>query len=327
MTPQLPLRPLVVTVLACALALWSSLAVTAETALQTRIEKIAATLDGQLGVFARNLTTGDTVALAADTRFPTASVIKVPVMVEAFHQIEAGALTLETPVRLRLDAKVGGSGTLREMHDGTEVTVRDLVHLMIVVSDNTATNLLLEKVGTLKVNARMESYGLRQTKIFRPTFRGGQPDCCPEQEREFGLGMSTPREMATLLERVATGRAVSEAASKEMFAILERQQDRNMIARRLPLGAEGLLIGNKTGTDEEKIADASGRLGHVRADVAIVRAPRATYVLAMFARRVNDESWTADNRALVCGAEIGRAIYDAWGARQGTTGQANHSPS
>lgn len=298
---------------ACAAMLWLSNPVIADNALQSRVEAAAARLDGRIGVFAKNLATGDTIVVAAETRFPTASVIKLPVMVETFHQMAAGTLSPETTVRLRGDAKVGGSGTLREMHDGTEVTVRDLIHLMMVVSDNTATNLLLEKVGTLKVNARMESsYELRNTKIFRPTFRGGHPDCCAAEEREFGLGMSTPREMAALLERIAAGRAVSEAASKEMFAIMERQQDRNMLARRLPLGAEGLLVGNKTGTDEEKIPDSTGRLGHVRADVGIVRSPRATYVIAIFARRVNDESWTAENAALICGAEISKLVYDAW---------------
>lgn len=275
-----------------------------------RITSIVSTFPGEIGVFAKDLSTGETIAINADARFPTASVIKVAVMVEALSQVADGTLALDHTVTLREGAKVGGSGTLREMHDGLEVTVRDLLHLMIVISDNTATNLLLEKVGTLKVNARMKEYGLEHTRIFRPTFRGGQPDCCLEEEREFGLGMSTPREMGALMERIATGKAVSESASAQMFDILERQQDRNMIARRLPLGADGVKVANKTGTDEEKLVDGSGTRGHVRGDAAIVETPRGRYVLVVFTRRVKDDSWTADNAALIAGAEISRIVYE-----------------
>lgn len=277
-----------------------------------RITPIVSTFPGEIGVFAKELSTGDTIALNADVRFPTASVIKVAVMVEALSQVADGTLALDRTVTLREGAKVGGSGTLREMHDGLEVTVRDLLHLMIVISDNTATNLLLEKVGTLKVNARMKEYGLEHTRIFRPTFRGGQPDCCPEEEREFGLGMSTPREMGALMERIATGRAVSEWASAQMFDLLERQQDRHMIARRLPLGADGVKVANKTGTDEEKLVDGSGTRGHVRGDAAIIETPRGRYVLVVFTRRVKDNSWTTDHAALIAGAEISRLVYDAF---------------
>ncbi|HSL20453.1 MAG TPA: serine hydrolase [Vicinamibacterales bacterium] len=279
--------------------------------LTARVKTTADRFDGELGVYAKHLATGETVALAADARFPTASVIKVSVLVEAFQQIEDGRLREGDRVVLHETAKVGGSGTLRELHDGAELTLADLLHLMIVVSDNTATNLLLEKVGTLNVNARMEKLGLPQTKIFRPTFRGGQADCCAELEREFGLGVSTPREMAALLELVATGRAVSAGASARMLAILRRQQDRNMIARQLP-GDDDLTIASKSGTDEEKLADASGRKGHIRNDVAILTGKRGTYVLAIFARRVRDERWSVDNAALIAGAEISKAIYEAW---------------
>jgi beta-lactamase class A len=276
------------------------------------LHDVVSRFPGEIGIFAKNLSTGETIAINADARFPTASVIKIAVMAETMQQVADGALSLDAIVRLRDEARVGGSGTLRELHDGAEVTLRDLLHLMIVVSDNTATNLLLEKVGTLKVNARMEAYGLKQTKIFRPTFRGGQPDCCPEEEREFGLGMSTPREMAALMELIATGRAVSAAASAQMFDILARQQDRQMIARRLPLGADSLKVANKTGTDEEKLENASGVRGHVRGDAAIVETSRGRYVLVVFTRRVRDDSWTPDHAALLAGAEVSRIVYDAF---------------
>lgn len=284
-----------------------------ERELDGQIKTIASGFHGEIGVFAKNLGTGESVALNADTRFPTASVIKLAVLVEAFQHISEGKLKPTDRVVLRDSAKVGigDSGTLNELHDGTDLTIQDLINLMVVVSDNTATNLLVARITTAAANARMEALGLKNTKIFRPTFRDGHPDCCPELEREFGLGVSTPRESASLMELIATGRAVSADASQQMFDILRRQQDTDMIPRRLP-GSAGVVVANKTGTDEEKQPDASGLKGHIRNDVAIVKTPGATWVLAIFTRRGQSTTWTADNEALVAGAEISKAVYEAW---------------
>jgi beta-lactamase class A len=281
--------------------------------LEARVKALASAFPGEMGVFAKNLATGDTLAINADTRFPTASVIKLAVLVEAFQQIAEGRLKLDARVIMRDSDKVGigDSGTLNELHDGIELTVSDLLNLMIVVSDNTATNLMVARLGTPAVNARMEHYGLRNTKIFRPTFRDGHPDCCPELEREFGLGMSTPREMATLMELIATGRAVDANASKHMFDILSRQQDLTMIPRRLPADARA-AVANKTGTDAEKQAGASGEKGHIHNDVAIVKTAKSTYVLAIFTRHGRSRTWTADNEALAAGAEVSRMVCESW---------------
>ncbi len=289
----------------------------APSGLPARVKAIASGFHGEMGVFAKNLATGETVAINADQRFPTASVIKLAVLVEAFQRIADGTLRPSDRIVLRDRAKVGigDSGTLNELHDGTELTVEDLLNLMIVVSDNTATNLLIERIGTAAANARLGSLGLKNTKIFRPTFRDGHPDCCPELEREFGLGMSTPGEMGRLMELIATGRAVSADASRQMFDILRRQQDTNMIPRRLPAGA-GLIVANKTGTDEEKQPDASGYKGHIHNDVAIVRTANATWVLAIFTRRGRSATWMADNEALTTGAEVSRVMYDTWTAKE-----------
>jgi len=168
---------------------------------------------GQMGVAAMELRTGETIGVDADSRFPTASTIKTAVMIEAWQQAADGRLSMDTPLTLRDADKVGGAGVLRGLHDGLALTLADLIHLMIELSDNTATNLLIERVGTARVNERLESYGLRETKLFRPTFRDGRPDVLPDLEREFGLGMTTPREMARLMAVIAEGKAVNRAAS------------------------------------------------------------------------------------------------------------------
>lgn len=264
---------------------------------------------GTMGVAAVDLLTGETIAVNADTRFPSASTIKTAVMVEAYHQAAEGTLSLDSTLTLGESDKVGGSGVLNGMRHGLPLTVRDLIQLMIVVSDNTATNILVARIGTAKIVARMATYGLMDTKLFRPTFRDGHADVFPELEREFGLGMTTPREMATLMALIAGGKAVSPAASAAMLATLSRQQDRAMIPRLLP-DAPGLEVGNKSGTDAEKHPDSKGTHRHVRADAAIVTAPGLRYAIAVYARQVEDTRWTVENEAVVTGARISRLIYD-----------------
>jgi len=265
---------------------------------------------GQMGVAAIDLRTGATVDVNAGVRFPTASTIKTAVMVEAWQQVADGRLTMDTAVPLEAGHKVGGAGVLRHLHDGLSVTVADLVQLMIGLSDNTATNMLIEKVGTARVNASLERYGLREIKLFRPTFRDGRADVLPELERDYGLGMTTPRDMARLMALIAEGKAVNRAASDEMLATLRRQQDRAMIPR--DITADGVQIGNKTGTDEEKQAGPDGRKRHVRGDAAIVTGPNFTYVVAIHARQIEDTRWGIDNDALVTGARISKRIFDAF---------------
>lgn len=271
------------------------------------IADVAARLQGEVGLYAKHLGTGETIALNADTRFPTASVIKVAVLVEAFRRHADGTLSLDERVAVPGANKVGGAGILRELHDGAELSLRDLARLMIVLSDNSATNVLVKRLGAARVNETMRGLGLEQTRIFRPTFRDGKPDVDPGLEREFGLGMSTPREMATLLEHIATGQAVSTDASREMRGILDRQQDRLMIPRRLPPGTR---VGSKTGTDSEKQPDASGERGHIRNDAAIVEGPSGTYVIAIFTRRVKPDASGPDHAALVTGADLSRAVFE-----------------
>ncbi len=271
--------------------------------------KIAA-FHGEMGLFARNLDTGETIAVNADYRFPTASLIKVAVMAEVFRQIGAGRLRKDQTVVLH-DADKAGDETipLNMLHEGTTLTVSDLLKFMIAYSDNTATNLLVGLVGTANVDALLDANGLTKTRLYRPTFRDGHADVLPEEEKEFGLGSTTPREAATLLGLIAEGKLVSRAAGDEMIGLLGMQQDRAMIPRALPFDKEEIHVANKTGWDEEKRPDASGFKGDVRNDAAFVKAPKARYVLAICARRIRDKSPGVDNEALRLGGELSGMVY------------------
>jgi len=279
--------------------------------IQKRLDRIVREFPGTLGVAVKNLDTGESFAANGDTRFPTASLIKVAVMVEVHHQVAEGKLRRDPAVNLKESDKAGDEPVvLNQLHAGIPLTVADLLALMIAFSDNTATNLLVGLAGTANVDRRMVAYGLPNTKIFRPTFRDGHADVFPEEEKASGLGMTTPREIARLMELIADGRVVSRAACDEMLAILEKQQDRAMIPRSLPFERDKITVANKTGWDEEKLPDAKGFKGDVRTDAAYVKSPQARSVIPVRARRVKDKSPTVDNQALVTGARISRIVYD-----------------
>ena len=283
------------------------------TAVKSPIEEQLATVirdfRGLMGVAAIDLESGRTIAVNGDTRFPTASTIKTAVMLEAYHQAAEGKPSLDATYTLDESAKVGGSGVLNGMRAGLTLTGADLVHLMIVLSDNTATNMLIERLGTARINARLDTYGLGNTRLFRPTFRDGRADVLPELEREFGLGMTTPIEMTKLMALIGTGKAVSGKASEAMLSTLRKQQDRAMIPRLLPsLG--GLNVGNKTGTDEEKHAGPGGVRRHVRADAGVVTGPGFSYAIAIYARQIEDTRWGVENDALTTGARISSLLFE-----------------
>lgn len=270
---------------------------------------------GTIGIAAIDLDANRTVGFNADVRFPTASLIKLAVMVEAYHRIAEGKLQRDQTVVLAESDKAGDEPVvLNQLHPGITLTIADLLNLMIAFSDNTATNLLVRELGAAAIDRRMESYGLKDTKIFRPTFRDGHADVHPELEKEFGLGMTTPREAAKLMALIAEGKVVSRPACDEMLAMLGNQFDRQMIPRSLPFEREKIFVANKTGWDEEKLAGRNGVKGDVRTDAAYVKGPHARYVIAICAREVRDKRPGADNEALVTGAAISRMIYDAWSA-------------
>ncbi|HEY3203266.1 MAG TPA: serine hydrolase [Thermoanaerobaculia bacterium] len=284
--------------------------------LEKRVEKKIRAFHGEMGISVKNLDTGETLAVDADERFPTASLIKVAVMVEVYHRIAEGTLSRARTVVLKESDKAGDETVpLNVLHAGTVLTVADLLRLMIAWSDNTATNLLIGLVETAKVDRRLEFYGLTKTKLYRPTFRDGHADVLPEEEKEFGLGSTTPREAARLMELIAEGKIVSRAVCDEMLGILALQQDRAMIPRSLPFEREKILVANKTGWDEEKQPDAKGFKGDVRDDAAYVKSPKARYVIAICARRIHDKSPGVDNEALRAGAELSRMVYDYFNGR------------
>src|SRR5207302_4292662 len=175
---------------------------TAQT-LDARVRAEITPFKGKVYLFAKNLDTGDTYSFNGDERVKTASTIKVAVMIEAFTRVAEGRAKWTDELVLTKAARYGGSGVLPELADGLHLTLRDCVNLMMVVSDNTATNMVLDYLTTDAVNSRMSTLGFKDTRIMRRIGGGGESrEGMDPDNKRFGLGVATPREMVTLLEKL-----------------------------------------------------------------------------------------------------------------------------
>jgi beta-lactamase class A len=254
-----------------------------------RINAEAKSFGGAVSLFAKNLTTGATFEMASQRRVRTASTIKLAIMTAAFAEVARGHAAWTDRLMLTEAGKVSGSGVLTELSDGVMLPLRDLVHLMIVVSDNTATNLVLDKIPSDTVNAEMQQLGLTQTRSLRKVLSDHNPalettsrstEGRKPENKPFGIGVTTTREMAALMEKIYRGEAVSAAASAEMLAILKRQQYHEGIGRTLR---------------QTTIASKSGALDHLRSDVAIVYAKGGPIVMAITVDDIPEVNYTNEN--------------------------------
>jgi len=240
--------------------------------LQSNIERITRSVNATWGIYVKCLETGEQIAIRADETMDTMSVIKIPLMVEVFRQIEAGKFTLSDRVLLRDPDKRPGTGVMRSLDQGAPLTIRDLITLMIIVSDNTATDLLFEKVGGIKpVNDLMRSYGLTTiqatglSKAWFEALREAPTALEFHMEGNHPFGLSSPRDMGKLLEKIKRGEAVSKQSSEEMLGILRGQ----VYSSRLPKYVTGFRIPHKTGDFLPYIANDVGILESTNRNVVI----------------------------------------------------------
>jgi beta-lactamase class A len=183
-------------------------------ALDERVRAEVTPFKGKVYLFAKNLDTGVTYSFNGDERVRTASTIKVAVMIEAFTRVAEGRAKWTDELVLTKAARYGGSGVLPELADGLRLTLRDCVNLMMVVSDNTATNMVLDYLTTDAVNSRMNTLGFKDTRIMRRIGGGGESKEGKEPDnKRFGLGATTPHEMVQILEKLDAGDIVSKTAS------------------------------------------------------------------------------------------------------------------
>ena len=263
--------------------------------LHRTLDSLAAAHRGIVGYTVHNVDTGERLARRGDETFPTASLIKVPILVTVFDLVEQGQLSLDDPLTLLKIDKVPGAGNLQHMHDGATITVRDAAWLMTVTSDNTATNLLLDRIVIRRVWEKMEKLGLPHTKVHSKVFLR-IASVAMDSSVKYGLGVTTPNEMARLFALLAQGKAVSAKADSAMLDILAHNEDYNAMQRHV----EALSVPHKTGATDE-----------VRTECALFSLQ--TRVVACVLTKENvDQRWLLDNEALVTMGNMGRAVVSAW---------------
>jgi beta-lactamase class A len=248
--------------------------------LENNIERITRSVNAKWGIYIKCVETGDEIAINADETMDTMSVIKIPLMVEVFRQVEAGKFALTDRVTMKESDKRPGTGVMRSLDPNASLTIKDLITLMIIVSDNTATDMLFEKVGgTDPVNKLMRSYGLNTIKATGPTdvwFKAiaAEPDRWKfHTEGKTPFGLSSARELGKLLERLQKGEAVSKKASEQMIQIMRGQ----VYSSRLPKYVTGFRLPHKTGDF----------LPYIGNDVGILESENRHIVISVFTARHN----------------------------------------
>jgi len=289
-------------------------------ALYDEIVKETAGFERILGVAVRHLGTGEEASFNGGELFPTASVFKVPVIVELYRQVEAGRLGLDDRMVLKEAEKVPGSGILKELSEGLEVTVRDLSRLMMILSDNTATDMIVERVGKDNVNATMRRLGLRKTAVVADCrdmlFDLVGANDLPDEEKTLALylqlskgvgakkgswslgternDVTTPLEMNRLLGLMVDGKAAGRASCDSILATMEKcQTGEYRVPKYLP--AEGVRMQRKTGS-----------LPGIRNDVGVITvlATGERYCISCFTKGAVDVF--AAEEAI---ARVSRSVY------------------
>lgn len=258
--------------------------------LQAVLDTLVRGFNGTVGVYARHLPTGRYAAVNADTLFPTASMIKVPILIKTFDAIEQRQLGYHQELVYRDSLLYPGEDILGAFADSARIALSKVLMLMITTSDNTASLWLQHLCGTgTAINEWLAGQGFAQTRVNSRT---------PGREANraaYGWGQTTPREMAELLVMIREGRAVSPAASEEMYRALTRIYWNDEALSQLP--------------PEVQAASKQGAVNRSRSEVVLVNAPHGDYVFCVITKNQQDESWTHENEGFVLLRRVSRALW------------------
>jgi beta-lactamase class A len=276
-----------------------------EPTLAQRIEPLIKAHAGKVAVAVKHLETGATFYHNADEVLPTASLIKVAILVEAYLQADAGKLSLRDKLTLRDEDKVPGSGLLgKHFSDGATFPLRDALRLMMAVSDNTATNLVLDKVGIANVNQRMANWGLQETRINAKVFKGGTTSVDPERTKKFGLGSTTAREMVSLFEQIGAADRLRPALKQAVLGHLKANEDADKFRRYLPADAV--------------VAHKDGAVSDARTDAGILYTPGGAVAICVLTTQNDDKAWRRDNAGNLLCARIAQQVWEQYRSPRGS---------
>lgn len=264
--------------------------------LESRLTPLIQAHKGKVAVAVKNLDTGESFGYHADQPMVTASLIKFPIMVETYRQAAEKKVDLDKPITLKKADKVPGSGILTaHFSDGTTFPLRDAVHLMIVYSDNTATNLVLDEIGIGSTAATMEKMGYPNTKAHSKVFRR-DTSVFPERSKQFGIGSTTAEEMVRLSEALYRKGLVSPEASEAMLKHMEACDDKDKFPRFLPPGT--------------KVAFKTGSLDAAKTAAGIITTPGGPVAVCVLTDENEDRRWVTDNAGNRLCADVALAVFE-----------------
>ena len=262
---------------------------------QTDLEPIAHGFSGTIGFKAVRLSDGFTLERDASSVFPAASVMKVWLMIVALQQVQAGTLELHGRIGLPSDERVGGSGVLMRLEGGASLTLLDYLNLMIVVSDNTATNIVLETIGGRDVVGKnLLEWGATGTTVIGKLMLPFEKK--NDDQKAGKLAEITPQECISILEQLHAGKLLSADLTALALEIMGAQQYTEIIGRYLP---DGLAAATK-----------SGQITGVRNDIGYVWAEKP-YIVALCSKDCSDARFHIDNEAVLALAKVSRLVFDA----------------
>jgi beta-lactamase class A len=272
--------------------------------LESRLMPLIKGHKGNVAVAVKHIPSGESFCYHENNPMPTASLIKFSVMVEAYRQAAEGRIDLNKLVTLRKEDKVPGSGILtNHFSPGTSFPLTDAIHLMIVYSDNTATNLVLDQIGLKSTAETMERMGYPNTKIHAKVFRR-ETSIFPERSKQFGLGSTTPAEMVRLLEALWKKELVGREASDIMYKHMLACEDPHKFRRFLPPGT--------------KVALKTGDLDETKTAAGIIECGQGPVAVCVLTNENEDRRWVTDNAGNRLCAEIAREVFAHFRAKDQT---------
>lgn len=283
-------------------------------ALLAHLQTLAEAHHGKVAFYAEDVKTGQTINLHADTPVQTASVIKLTVLYEALEQIRSGKVHFDDRITLRHSDQVSGSGILTFFDTPQTLTFKDLLTLMIIMSDNTATNLAIDHLGLKNIDDRIVSLGLKNTWLYKKVMKPAEGPV-PADQKQFGLGKTTAREMASVMKRFVACQLDNGTTSGQTSAEDKKLCDAAMFMLKNQFYRDSIpryLEGMDSTESLSQIANKTGALDAVRNDVGVVFTEQGPIIISGFTYDNQDQSWTVDNEAEVLLARMAKEVVQSW---------------
>lgn len=264
---------------------------TEDRALTKKLQDLIGSFQGDVGIYVHHLKTGNTVAIDADTLFPTASMIKIPITIGMFRKIESKEISYDSVLIYRDSLLYEGEDILGSFRDGEKIALSKVLMLMITTSDNTASLWCQHLAGTgTAINAWLMENGFQYTRVNSRT-TGRQ-----EARQKYGWGQTTPREMAGLLLKIREGKVVSARASERIYRNLTRIYFDELSLSQIPPYIQA--------------ASKYGAVNQSRSEVVMVNAPHGDYVFCVITKNQKDESWDSNNEGYVLLRKVSRLLWN-----------------